>query len=220
VQLTRLRLFARATSSIIQYVHEDGLVRTARRSARAARTYGLPNAVTRAATAAGEWRWYRVDVSDMAPRPLPDGMELHRCRPADIALFARVAPMASRDAAQRLSAGGVPWLVLADGQPMFACWSFTEQAPVGQAKGGWLQLPDHVAYLKDVVTAEAARGRGVAPAAMSTVADALACQGVTSIIARVEDHNVASRRLHEKLGYRELAPNDPMSVDFARQFTD
>jgi L-amino acid N-acyltransferase YncA len=102
---------------------------------------------------------------------------------------------------------------------MFACWSFMESSPVGQAKRGWLQLPEHVVYLKDVATAEAARGRGVAPAAMSAIADSLAAEGVTSIIARVEDQNRASRRLHEKLGYREIKPDDPMSIDFARQFS-
>lgn len=217
--MRRLRLFARATSVLIQYVREDGLVRTAARSARAVRTYGLRNAVNRAATAGGNWRWYRVEVSEMVRHPLPSGMELRRGRSVDVSLFASIAAMASRDAAQRLSAGGIPWLVLADGQPMFACWSFTERSPVGQARRGWLQLPAHVVYLKDVVTAEAARGRGVAAAAMSTIAEALADEGALWVIARVEDDNLASRRLHEKLGYREMTPDDPMSVDFARQFS-
>jgi L-amino acid N-acyltransferase YncA len=56
--------------------------------------------------------------------------------------------------------------------------------------------------LKDVVTAERARGRGIAPAAMSAIADGLAGEGVASLIARVEDDNLASRRAHGKLGYR------------------
>jgi GNAT superfamily N-acetyltransferase len=217
--MTRLRRLARATSVTIQHIREDGLVRTARRAARAARVYGLRNAVLRAETAGRHWKWYRLELSELVRHPLPSGMELRRCPPADVPLFARVAPMASRDAARRLAAGGIPWLVLADGQPVFACWSFTERTPYGQARRGWLQLPEHVASLKDVVTAEGARGRGIGPAAMSTIADALAGEGVVSIIARVEDDNLASRRLHEKLGYRPLAPDDPMSADFARQFS-
>jgi RimJ/RimL family protein N-acetyltransferase len=146
-------------------------------------------------------------------------MELRQCRPDDVPLFARIAPMASRDAAQRLAAGGIPWLGLADGQAVFACWSFTRRSPIGQARHGWLQLPEHVARLQDVVTAEGARGRGIAPAAISAIADALAGKGVVSLIARVEDENLASRRAYEKLGYRQIAPDDPMNVDFARQLS-
>jgi RimJ/RimL family protein N-acetyltransferase len=127
--------------------------------------------------------------------------------------------MAERDTARRLAAGGIPWLVLSDGQPVFACWSFTERSPIGQAKDGWLRLPEHVGMLKDVATAEAARGRGIGPAAISTIAGWLADSGVLWLIARVEQDNLASRRAHEKLGYRPIEPDDPMSADFARQLS-
>jgi RimJ/RimL family protein N-acetyltransferase len=198
-------------------VRQDGLVRTTRRAVRTARIFGPLNAMRRAESAGGNWSWYRLELSRNERRELPAGMELRRCQEADIPLFAQLEPIASRDAKRRFAAGGVLWMVVSEGRPAFAAWTFAERVPIGQAKSGWLELPENTTQLKDLVTAEAARGRGIATAAVSMIADHVAGEGATYIVGRVADSNLASRRVYGKLGFVTLGDDDPVRVDFARQ---
>jgi GNAT superfamily N-acetyltransferase len=210
-------MLRRALAVTAREVRHDGLVRTTRRALRTARIFGPINALRRAETAGGNWRWYRLELSRNAPLELPPGMELRRCGEADIPLFAELEPVASRDAKRRLGAGGTLWLVIADGRPAFAAWTFPERVPIGQARNGWLELPEDTAQLKDLVTAKAARGRGIATAAISLIADHVASEGADFLVGRVEDGNVASLRVYDKLGFVALDDDDPTRVDFARQ---
>ena len=59
--------------------------------------------------------------------------------------------------------------------------------------------------LEDSVTSSAYRGRSVAPAAWSQIADSLEQAGVESIITKIDENNVPSRRAVEKVGFREIA---------------
>lgn len=210
-------LLGRAVAVTARELRNDGIVRTTRRALRTARIFGPVNALRRAETAGGNWRWYRLELSRNEPRKLPPGMELRRCREADIPLFAQLEPVASRDAKRRFAAGGVLWIVVGDGRPAFAAWTFAERVPIGQAKNGWLELPDDTTQVKDLVTAEAARGRGIATAAISMIADHVAGDGATFLVGRVEDANVASRRVYDKIGFVALPDDDPVRVDFANQ---
>jgi ribosomal protein S18 acetylase RimI-like enzyme len=215
--VTKFRLLARAAAVTTRELRQDGLPRTARRAIRTARIFGLANALRRAEGAGGEWNWYRLELSRVEFRTLPTGMELRRCQAADIPLLAQLEPIAWRDAKRRLEGGGILWIVLGERGPMFACWTFRERSPVGQAKNGWLELPAGTAHLKDIRTAEAARGRGIAPSAVSMIARALAAEGFAYFVGRPENSNVASLRVYEKLGFVSMAPDDPVRVDFARQ---
>jgi GNAT superfamily N-acetyltransferase len=210
-------LLGRALAVTAREVRQDGLVRTTRRALRTARIFGPVNALRRAETAGGNWRWYRLELSRNERRELPAGMELRRCREADIPLFAQLEPVASRDAERRFAAGGVLWMVISEGRPAFAAWTFAERVPIGQARNGWLELPEDSTQLKDLVTAEAARGRGIATAAVSLIADHVAREGATYLVGRVEDRNLASRRVYGKLGFDTLSDDDPVRVEFARQ---
>jgi GNAT superfamily N-acetyltransferase len=210
-------LFGRALAVTAREARRDGLVRTIRRMVRTARIFGPVNALRRAESAGGTWRWYRLDLSRNRRRELPAGMELRRCGEDDIPLFAQIEPVASLDAERRFAAGGVLWIVVGDGLAKFAAWTFAERVPIGQVKSGWLELPDDTTQLKDLVTAEAARGQGIATAAISMIADNVAREGVSFLVGRVEDGNLASRRVYQKLGFDTLSDDDPMRRGFARQ---
>jgi len=214
---SKLRRLARAAAVTAREAQRDGIVRTARRAVRTARLFGLSNVVGRAEAAAGDWSWYRLELGNLNRRELPAGMQLRRCREPDVPLFARLEPVAYRDAQRRFEAGGLLWMVLADEEPMFACWTFTAHSPVGQADHGWLQLPPRTAHLKDLITAESARGRGIAPGAISMIVDVLAADGLLTLFGRVEDSNFSSRRVYQKLGFTTMQPDDPAWVDFKRQ---
>jgi GNAT superfamily N-acetyltransferase len=208
----------RALAVTAREARRDGLVRTTRRMIRTARIFGPVNALRRAEGAAGNWRWYRLDLSRNQRRELPPGMELRRCGEEDIPLFAQIEPVASLDAKRRFAAGGVLWIVVGDDRsPKFAAWTFAERVPIGQVKSGWLELPGDTNQLKDLVTAEAARGQGIATAAVSMIADNVAREGASFLVGRVEDGNHASLRVYQKLGFDTLADDDPTRRAFARQ---
>jgi GNAT superfamily N-acetyltransferase len=59
--------------------------------------------------------------------------------------------------------------------------------------------------LEDSVTAPLARGRGVAPAAWSAIADELAGEGVRRMITKVRVDNLPSRKAVEKVGFEGVA---------------
>jgi RimJ/RimL family protein N-acetyltransferase len=76
------------------------------------------------------------------------------------------------------------------------------------APGRTLALPEGVACLEDSVTAAAARGRGIAPAAWTLIGDELQQAGFKTLVTKIETENQASRRAVEKVGYRLVAVMD------------
>jgi L-amino acid N-acyltransferase YncA len=68
-----------------------------------------------------------------------------------------------------------------------------------------LELPPGVASLEDTVTSPLARGQGVAPAAWSRMADALAERGVGTMVTTVESENAPTHRAVSKVGFAEYA---------------
>jgi RimJ/RimL family protein N-acetyltransferase len=49
------------------------------------------------------------------------------------------------------------------------------------------------------------------------IADNVEREGVSFLVGRVEDGNLASRRVYQKLGFDTLSDDDPMRRGFARQ---
>jgi RimJ/RimL family protein N-acetyltransferase len=180
---------------------------------RGVRRFGVAGIATRAATLAGRsisrtlylqerHIWYTLDLTAArAASALPDGFTLHRASDADVSLLEQLPTIGSLEAGQRRRDGADLWLVQAGAQPAFACWIFRERAPVLAARGGWLTLPKGTACLEDSVTAPQSRGRGLAGAAWSAVADDLAHGGLTTLITKVAEDNTASRRAVEKVGF-------------------
>jgi L-amino acid N-acyltransferase YncA len=93
-------------------------------------------------------------------------------------------------------------------QVVFASWLFRRQTPMLAAHGGWLELPANTVCLEDLVTMQAYRRRGIAAIALMDIAGILAKQGVTTMIAKVEKHNLASCHTMEKAGFRVIATMD------------
>lgn len=150
--------------------------------------------------------WYELPLDrERERRPLAPGLELVEADEAQTRHLGGLPTMSPAEA-QRLRARGARLYLILDGeQPLFACWIHTSQTPAIAARGGWLSLPSAVVCLEDSVTAPAARGRGVAPAAWSELAERLAGEGVASMITKVEIENAPSRKAVEKAGFREFA---------------
>lgn len=150
--------------------------------------------------------WYELQLAAEAAAPaLPAGATLVEASGADVDLLDEL-PSVSPEAARKLRVRGSRlFLVLEERRPLFACWIHTGATPALAAPGGWLPLPDGTVCLEDSVTAPAARGRGIAPAAWSELAHRLAAEGAAAMITKVEVVNAASRKAVEKAGFREFA---------------
>ncbi len=149
--------------------------------------------------------WYELDLA--AERPslkLAPELALRRGAEVDAVLLDELPTIPAVEGRKRMRAGNDLWLVVEHERPLFSCWLFRSATPVLAARGGWLDLPSDTVCLEDSVTAAAARGRGVAPAAWSEIADAVRVQGVARIITKVATDNAPSRRAVVKSGFQPL----------------
>jgi hypothetical protein len=150
--------------------------------------------------------WFELDPAGERPRPpLPSGLSLRRGTESDLPLLAQMDTVSPAEGLDRIRDGNDLWLALEGEDPLFSCWIFRGDTPAIAAPGGRLPLPDGVVCQEDSVTAMAARGRGIAPAAWAAIADALAAEGQRRLIRKVEVANAPSRRAGEKVGFRPIA---------------
>lgn len=152
--------------------------------------------------------WYelRLDPAATVARPFPPGYVLLAGGPEQLPLLEQLPTVDAEEGARRLADRASFWLVLDDqGNAAFSCWIFRGTAPVLAAAGGRLTLPEQFTVLEDSVTAAAARGHGLAPAAWSWVAAALLQEGHASLLTKVETANAASRRAVAKAGFVPFA---------------
>jgi GNAT superfamily N-acetyltransferase len=149
--------------------------------------------------------WYELDLRSPQPRlDLPEGLELEQGEAA-LPLLEQLWPMGRAEKRRRLQEGATPWVVRDGREPAFSCWIFRGTMPLRIAPRGRLALPPDTATLEESVTVPGYRGRGIAPAAWSTIAAALADRGLARIVTPIEDGNVPARRGIEKAGFQELA---------------
>jgi GNAT superfamily N-acetyltransferase len=180
--------------------------------------YGFGGVVHRAAILAGrsarqfvsmreQHVWYRLMVGDSSRPRVALGCDLTLVRAGidDLWLLEQLPAVGAFKARLRLASRAQLWLVRDGDRAAFSCWTFAERAPVLAARGGWLGLPPAVVVLEESVTSPDYRGRNIAPAAWSGIADQLASEGVTMMITKVAEDNIASRRAVEKAGFREGA---------------
>lgn len=151
-----------------------------------------------------EYVWYALPLRAERPRrPLDQGLELVQATEDELPLI--VWTIDESEARRRLREGGTLWLVLEGARPAFSCWTFRERTPIRAARGGWLALPGDTACLEESMTAPAFRGRSVAPAAWTLIADRLAGEPeLRRLVTTVEEENAASRRAVEKVGFVEV----------------
>jgi RimJ/RimL family protein N-acetyltransferase len=158
-------------------------------------------------------RWFRLATDPAGRRrfPLDAAMELRRAGDGDLALLAQlpVDPSVSSvnpDAARaRIAAGHDLWIVTEGDRIAFACWIFRGHAPVFGARDGGADMPADAVLLEDSLASPDFRGRGVAQATWSGVADALAAEGIRDVFTKVDVLNAPSCRAVEKTGFVEVA---------------
>jgi RimJ/RimL family protein N-acetyltransferase len=150
--------------------------------------------------------WYQLDLNaDRPRREFVDGVRLLRAGDAEAHRVEDVGQFED-EAGRRLAAGNDLWLAVDDeDRTLFACWTFRSETPVLAAPDGRLALPPGTACLEDSVTSPLARGKGIAPAAWTAIADILATEGFESMITKVTTENLPSRKAVEKAGFREIA---------------
>lgn len=156
--------------------------------------------------------WFRLDLhgTDRIRRPLDGTFVLRECGAADLPLLAElpgdpaVTTPGRTLAMRRMRAGGTPWLTLEGGRVAFGCWTFAGRAPVLGVRGGRVELPGHSVLLEDSQTVPDFRGRGVAPATWSEIADRLADRGVRGMYTKVDVENIPSTKAVLKAGFREV----------------
>ena len=157
--------------------------------------------------------WYAAATSAIrAERPLSSELDLQRAGPEHLDVLSQLN-LCGRSAAGRfLEAGADLWIVWEGERAAFCCWIFRGRMPVIAARGGWKGLPPDTVCLEASVTGENYRGRGIAPAAWSLIAQSLKEEGVRTIMTKVEVDNVPSRRAVLKAGFREVALMDYLQV--------
>ena len=149
--------------------------------------------------------WYERDLGMAGPGlELQRGLQLVKARLDEVELLSAFGQNVAQ-ARKRLVAGNDIWLVFEDEEPVFLCFTFRTATPVIAAAGGKLELPPGSVCLEDAVTAPGARGRGIASAAWSTIAEELGKAGFSTLVAKVEAGNAASRRVAEKAGFSPIA---------------
>lgn len=174
---------------------------------RGVRRHGLLGALRYALVLHERPIWYELELDGERPRrALPEGVSLRRGEAADLTrLPGDMLRMRPAEAQALLAKAGTEiWLAEERGEPLFVCWLFHEATPAASAPMAWLELPDGVVCLEDSHVAEAARGRGLAPAAWCALADRLQQAGRRALITKVAESNTASRRAVEKAGFREV----------------
>lgn len=149
--------------------------------------------------------WYELPLDARRPSlQLAPGLTLVQAGPERAHLIEGLPTVSLAEATRRLQAGNDLWFGLDGETPAFACWIFHRTMPVLAAPGETLRLPASIVCLEDSVTSIDYRGRGVAAAAWTMIAETLHGQGVHSMITKVGEDNKASRRAVEKAGFVEV----------------
>lgn len=181
-------------------VRRNGLTGSARIVVRSAR---------RAASASADEGWHvlRLDRGDRPRRELPEGLRLRLGAPEDLDY---AAPGLAEDVSigmieRRFERGQRMWIVESDTGPAFTCWIFTGYTPSAVAPDQRLDLPPGFVGLEDSFTAPDFRGKGVAPAAWTAIADLMEREGALAIATPVAESNEASRRGVAKAGFEQVA---------------
>lgn len=149
---------------------------------------------------------YELTLDGERPKKnLPPEFELVKGGENDLPLLNQLSDISEHQARQLLGPGNDLWLVLEGRQTAFACWIYRDAMLISAAQNGRLELTPEIVCLEDSVASPLYRGRGIAPAAWSQIADRLEQSGARYMVTKIEEDNVASRRAVEKSGFRHFA---------------
>jgi Acetyltransferase (GNAT) family len=150
--------------------------------------------------------WYVLDLRRLEPMAFREGYVLRRASLDDVELLGKVPAIPVDEGRRRIEAGEQVWFVFKDDEPVFACSAFVNVLPLEAARKGRYEFPPGVACIDDALAVREHRGRGVAAAAWMTISERLRDDdGCEVLIAKVPVANVASRRTHEKTGFRPVS---------------
>jgi GNAT superfamily N-acetyltransferase len=167
-----------------------------------------------------EYVWYGLDLARVEPLAFRgEGYELRLAGEEDVDLLHDVPAIPVAEGRRRFLRGEQLWFVLKDGRPAFACSVFVHMLPLEAARKGRYYLPAGVACVDDGLTNREFRGRAIAAAAWVAIAEKLRDDGFEVLIAKVPVDNVASRRTHEKTGFRPTLVMDRRRVGFRTHVT-
>ena len=171
--------------------------------------YGLLGSVRRATqqilAVEEEYVWYALDLERLSPIPLRRGYELRQATSDDVDLLRQVPAIPVDEGRRRLARGEQLWFVLHEDEPVFACTVFLHVVPLEAARKHSYRLPPRVACVDDGLTNRKYRGRAIAAAAWVRIGEALRADEFEVLIAKVPMDNIASRRTHEKTGFRPMS---------------
>lgn len=208
-----MRCAGRVDRSASEQSPYDGVMTAgSTRLRRAVRRYGAVGAARRLLALGRETLylreehvWYELDLRRERPRrELDAAFELVLAGVEHIPLLDELWAIGNAEAERRLQSGGTLWLVLDGRRPAFSCWTFRGRTPIRAAQKGWLDLPSDAACLEESMTAPAYRGRSIAPAAWTLIADGLADQQLSRLVTTIEEENAASRTAVSKVGFVEI----------------
>lgn len=150
-----------------------------------------------------EYVWYALDLGRLETMAFRgEGYELHLATEEDAELLREVPAIPVEEGRRRIARGEQLWFVLKDGEPVFVCSVFIHVLPLEAARKGRYTLPQGVASVDDGLTNREHRGRAIAAVAWIAIAERLRDDGLEVLIAKVPVDNIASRRTHEKTGFR------------------
>lgn len=194
---------------------DASVINTVQRLGRGVRRHGLVAGMRIAAAKLRPARhftathiWYELTLTGERPhRDLAPEFELREAAPEDLELLRQLPPdeavasVEPGEAQKRIDEGASLWMTTEGDRLAFACWIFRGHTPVWAARGGMLALPPDVACLEDSHASPDFRGRGVAPATWSGLADRYQQRGLRALVTKVAEDNQASRRAVEKAGF-------------------
>jgi RimJ/RimL family protein N-acetyltransferase len=190
-----------------------GLDTAIERMRRGIRRHGVSGSIRHAVQRMGRrlylneaHHWYELELNPAASgrAMMPEGLRLVRASQEQLPLLERLPTVKLQEGERRLGEGAALWFVMEDDEPAFACWTFSGEMPAYAAPGGRMKLPEGAAGLEDSVTSPEYRGRGVAPAAWSAISQRLFADGYRTMVTKVEERNVPSRRAVEKAGFVDV----------------
>lgn len=150
--------------------------------------------------------WYALALTEQRPRlTLPEGFECRRAGTTELPLLQPLETVGFFEAQARLAIGAELWLICHAGRAACAFWIFRRGTPVRAARGGWLELPADTVCLEDSITAAEYRGRGLICAGWRQMAEAQTQAGMRTVLTKVVEDNLPSRRAVEKAGFQPIA---------------
>lgn len=139
------------------------------------------------------------------PPPMLEGYALRRGDESDLPALAAIGGI-SPETGRRYLASGAELYVARQGDDLaFSAWIHPDRVPFVAAAGGMLELPATMVALEDSIAAPAHRRSGIAVHALDRITAIQHRNGMTDILTRVAEDNVAARRWLQKMGTKELA---------------